>query len=500
MRCVQWLGVGLAGAALMVRSSAAVAQEAIAKEIVEPPQNSAEKVIVSEDLIPLEVITVVLANSKEQNRLGITPLTASEIRSIARNADMTRVMRRHLESMLSQAGASTPRWSKVLAKQEATAIEVLERKAADLLTKEQHAEIERVNRTQLTQLRNRRRAAMNLAPPTIDHALSSNDLLALLESQPFKRGRGLTVEQVRQIDALSTEAEAATKVFVEQLFEQEIAPVAPKPILNGRHDEFMKATLAVLSEPQRTAFDELMRKRKADFAARQQAAKPNEVVDFTQALPHGAPYLNTMFSFPVFPIQFQYRNVFTDQDAKAALKLTDAQQDRIQSILDVFSEEFSKEMAAQNAAHQQATADAYEQLRNRVLALQLPFHERAKAILTAEQWQSLVKERWMVLGIYALLKSEVAEQLELNDSQRDEIRETLTLPISISPFPAFVRPGAKPPSPEEFAKPAEEQFRQMRAQDEARREQKQQSERDAWSRLTPRQQTAFTTLTGWSPK
>lgn len=504
MRRDQWMTAGVLGSVTMICGALVSAQDAA--PFPAPPVTPASirsTVDASSDLVPLQAISNVLGAEAELARLGLTPATVAELRKLSNAATQASLNVHRVESDLANAGVLNSRLSTSLKQLEVSSTATFERQANELLTPAQLASIRRRRQQLVDHLDFQRSRTTSYVTPTIDQALSNDDLLSLLELPAYADKLDLTEQQLEKVDALSSAAIVAAKDFVTRLSQQK-PPEPESSALNSKYANFMQQTMAVLTEQQQAAFAELNKKRHADFAANQRAIGMNpqaHLAELSKILPHGVPLPRQGFGAPPQPGQVEYRNAFTDRDARAALRLTDEQQAKIQNLLDAFAIESARDMSARTASANQQQDDSRKRLRDQVVSHNRAFQTQAKGLLTETQWQILVRERWQTLGLKALLKPEVAERLELTSAQRESIAESLTLRPLPPPTPfAFFGPNGAQLSREEISKRHDEHFKQLQENQRQLIEQAKQGERDAWNMLTPRQRAEFEKLTGFALK
>ena len=373
----------------------------------------------------------------------------------------------------------------------------LQKEWLSIITPEQQASIRRKNRKVMLQASLQRQPsaqALLYGDESLDALLTNNDLLSVIERPAIQDILELTDEQFEKTeelriaaaaDAVSTLREALT--FLKQKGTAPAAVPTPSPALEKLNTE----TLKILTPEQVAEYMTLL----SNPAKMQELLGNGGVKDpksmFRAMMPHGIP--TRVESYTVVggkaTVTAEFNNAFASTVIATALKLTEAQLEKIAELLDNSRDGLLAEMAARTEAYNQQQGERTNELARFLKSHNEKFHAQAVSLMTASQMEKLEKERLRGIGVWALNKPEVRSALELTDEQVKAIEAILSrrVPQMEVKFPS---PGG------DFQKESEEFHKSAREQSEVVREHFKKQCQDIEDLLSETQRSRFTEMTG----
>ncbi len=406
--------------------------------------------------IPLILIEHLPANKLQAEKLGLTQ---------QQRADISALMATHLLELGSVLGIQS-RLDRAEIKNhrlQLAVTEILDEvraktqvKAQTFLTADQQNQLRQTFRQRIQQLS----VVTPISPPSLngmrlwDVQFSNGDLLSIVELSEIQQSLWIDGEQLQRLEAVQKDAYPAARELVRQAVKDETTAIpAAEEVLQPLFDRFAKDSMLVLSEEQRTQYQEIVSDRQKPLGAAR--ANGDASKQFRLAKPHGA-ITTSQWNMAGGPnaVRVTLNNAFADPDVRKKLDLTQPQQADIAKQLADFHTIVSKKLNDQHEARLQAETARRERLRELVLAHNAEYQKRLADLLTEKQTARLQKECLKSLGWSALLKPEVAEQLHLTDKQQSVIDAAFKTPAQP------ITPLRDPPaSHEAFNKEAEEIFR-----------------------------------------
>ncbi len=362
--------------------------------------------------------------------------------------------------------------------------------ALKLLSNEQQALIRQAHRQQIQQwsLASQRKAvppARAFGPP-LDTQLANNDLLSILELPDVQQALAITDEQWQQIELIKHDAEPAARTLILQLATGASVPAfANVPNLETLLTPFGEETMNLLTRTQHERYLKIIEVRQKKLA--ETLAKVPPPVGFIPFWTHGSvKQLQIQSKGDDVTATVALYNAFEDSEIKREIDLSPSQQTEIATRLEEFRANVQKHFIEQQRNQNTAQTARKEKLRELIQAHNAVFQKRLEPLLTADQKAQLKKECWKSLGWAALLKPEMAEQLELTTEQTAAIQKALNTP-----------------APNIIAAPANESFDDFKKRsDEFHRkalEHHRAIAKGVWDELNPDQRRQFEKLTGMKP-
>lgn len=366
-----------------------------------------------------------------------------------------------------------------------------------IITPEQQATIRRKNRKMMLQasLQSQQSAeALLYGDESVEALMTNNDLLSVIERPAIQDILELTDEQLEKIeelriaaeaDAVSTLREAAT--FLKQKGSAPAAIPSPSPAWEKLNAE----TLEILTPQQIAEYKALL----SNPARMQELLGNGGVQDpqsmFRAMMPHGMP-IRVESSTVVggkAKVTAEFNNAFASTVMAAALKLTEAQQEKIAELLENSRDGLLAEMAARTEAYNQQQSERTNEFARFLKTHNEKFHAQAVALMTASQMERLEKERLKGIGFWAFKNPEVRSALELTDEQVQSIEAILSRPAPLMEV-KFPSPGG------DFQKESEEFHKRARANSELMQEHFKKQSQDIKDVLSESQRSKFTEMTG----
>lgn len=437
--------------------------------------------------IPLVLIECLSANNLQAEKLGLTQQQRAEISAFMETHKMEVGSVLRIQMRLDREKVKNFRLQLALTEIIDAANAKAQVKAQTFLTADQQAKLREAFRQRIQQLS----VVTPIPPPSqsgmppLDVVFSNGDLLSIVELPEIQQSVWIEREQLRRMEAVKKDAYPAARELIRQAVASETsaAPV-PQKDLQSLFDQFAKDSMLVLSDEQRTQYQEIVQDRQKQLIATH--ASGDDSKPFRLAKPHGA-ITKTQWNMAGGPnaVRVTLNNAFADPDIRKKLDLTEPQQAEIAKQLDAFHAIVLKNLSDQHEANLQAETAQRERLRDLVLAHNAEYQKRLADLLTAKQTARLQKEYLKSLGWSALLKPEVAEQLHLTDEQKAVINAVFKTPEqSMTPF------RDPPASHEAFVKESDEIFRKGIVHVTANLTR-------IFESLTPEQREKFEQLTGF---
>jgi len=348
-------------------------------------------------------------------------------------------------SSLDQAGLKSYRLQVAATELIDEAVANVQAKAQALLTPEQRAKLRQAHRREIQQVSqvSRKPPLSTIGMRPLHHQLENGDLLSVLELPEIQQSLAITDEQWERIEAAKKSAYPAARELILQAREF-ATPIFSNSFFNAPNlqpmiEQFSKETLSLLTEAQRTKFQELADTQKKRLEA---AIKRNEIKDvnslsqFSLVMPHG-----TMKQFQshtkngINQLEVTLHNAFGSPEVVEALELTESQQIEITRRLGEMHDRVVKLLTEQQQVSQKSDNVKRDKLRELVIAHNREYQKQLADLLTSGQNDQLKKECWKSLGWSALLQPEVAAQLQLTDEQKATIDAAIKTPApQITPF------------------------------------------------------------------
>ena len=441
--------------------------------------------------IPMFIITQVASYKVEADKVGLTQKQREELTKFATVHHQQTSKLQRVQVELERAGVKNHRCQRAVTQliDEANAEGQL--KAQSLFTAEQLAKLRQAHRQQIQQVA--LVAGRNQLPPStigmppLDTQFGNSDLLSILELPEIQQALSITDEQWQRIEAVKKEAYPAARQTILKAAEA-MPPIEPASdtSLPKAVEQFTKENLELLTQEQRTQYQQLLQQRQAKFSAA--PAVGTGPLAFKSIMPHGAPVQMSSKSVGAeVSIEVTLNDAFADAEVRDKLKLSETQQEEFARRLAEFKPTVVKLLQDQHRAAYEVETARVGRLRELVLAHNAESQKQLADLLTAEQQAQLKKECWKSLGWAALLKPEVSDKLQLTDEQRTLIDAQLKKPGPAAPNLAV--PGA---SFEDFKKQSDEFHRKVTEHHAA-------IHSTIWSQLTPDQQRECQRSIGLTP-
>ena len=444
--------------------------------------------------IPYRVIAGLPGNKAESEKLGLTQQQRNDIAAFAAALNAETNHLNLVSGVLVQARLNSYRVQLAVMELNDEVTAKAQIKAQDFLTAVQRAKWRQTHRKQIQQMASEPQTRPSQLA-TLDTLLTNNDFLSLLEIPEIQESLSITDEQWLRIEAVKKSAYPAARELIQQLANSNLIDAAVAvPAVNMRllDEQSRLESMKFLSEGQRKQFQELLNDAENLVAI----PMPTKEARMRLFLLKSHAMLSSMQSRATgaeSSYEVKLHNAFADPDTIAKLNLTEPQQAEIIQHLKDCEQLVARKMQERHRANYESGGSRQDQLHEVVVAHNTEYQKPLADVLTTEQQAQLKKECWKRLGWHALLKPDVAEQLQLTDEQKTEITEALKTPAPISAF--FATPFGKlggfnqPTDLEAFKKQHEETQRKMSEFHTA-------VTKRVWDCLSPEQREKVASLTG----
>ena len=372
----------------------------------------------------------------------------------------------------------------------------LQKEWLSIITPEQQASIRRKNRKVMLQAslqRQQSAQALLYGDESLEALLTNNDFLSVIERPAIQDILELTDEQFEKIEELRIDAAAdAVTTLREALksLKQKDTTTAAVPTPSPAWEQLNAETLKILTPEQVAEYKTLQ----SNPAKMQELFGNGGVQDpqsiFRAMMPHGVPTrVSTTVVNGKAKVTAEFNNAFAATGIATALKLTEAQQQKIAELLDNSRDGMLAEMAARTEVWNQPQSERTNEFARFLKTHNEKYHAQAVSLMTASQMEKLEKERLRGLGVWALSKPEVRSALELTDEQVEAIEAILSRrapPMDVK----FPSPGG------DFQKESEEFHKSAREQGELIQEHIRKQNQDIKDLLSETQRSRFTEMTG----
>ncbi|MFM9963754.1 MAG: hypothetical protein ACKV2Q_21300 [Planctomycetaceae bacterium] len=497
----QPLLVGALSVSLCVGAWQAIAQET--QPMNSAKSNDAGNPIDSTTLpaVPLTIISRATWSGPEADRLGLTKKQREDLSAFvtAHYQQTSRIQR--VQTELDHSGLKNHRFQLAITELVDDLNAKAQTKVQTLFTAEQLAKLRQAHRQEIQQAsfvtRRNSPQPSTIGMPSLDTVLANHDLLSILELSEIQQALSVTDEQWQRIEAAKKAGHLAARPMILKAADV-VFPGDPTvdTSLTKLIEQFGKDTLQQLSEEQRTQYQTLVQERQkklaaitANPAANTHANSPAEMIArFQPFFSHGTPtQMQSQATGAESTFKVTLHNAFAIPEVQNKLQLTESQQQEIAKQLAEFQPIVVKHLQEQHRKTFQAETVRRERLRELVLAHNAESEKQLADLLTADQQARLKQECWKSLGLSSLLRTEIAEQLQLTGEQSAFIRTQLQKPSPT--MPNFGAPGTPF---EVFKKQSEDFHRKMLEHHTA-------INSAVWENLTPEQREKFEKLTGLKP-
>jgi hypothetical protein len=366
-----------------------------------------------------------------------------------------------------------------------------------IITPEQQSAIRRRNR-RLIESSNRqsqfRTDSASVNTSSLERLLEQRDLLTALSQPEIQDQLQLTEEQFDELDALRSAAagDAVRALRAALVLSQEHEPVPPErldrmPVFQ----DLMAKTQSVLTPEQFSEFQELHRSPDRMQESMSPEEKRNPELLSRLMMPHGMVMAVSIPASSEHGCQAgELNNAFSPPAIVRALQLTQEQQDRIAELLVQATPAIHDCLTTAQAAYHNKERERARRIAAPVQEHNESFHIQAEQLLTPSQLDILDKAVLRELGIRALMKPGIRDQLQLSDEQRKSIDELFSRPMPRQPeFAGFTKGGDFQRQAAEFHKWTQDNF-------EASRRHLSQRDRDIAAVLSSDQRHQFSEITG----
>ena len=447
--------------------------------------------------IPLTIISRATWSGPEADRLGLTKKQRDDLSTfVTKHYQQTGRIQR-VQTELDHTGLKNHRFQLAITELVDELNAKAQTTAQTLFTAEQLAKLRQAHRQEIQQAsfatRRNPPQPTTIGMPPLDTALANHDLLSILELSEIQQALSVTDEQWQRIEAAKKAGHLAARQMILKAAEV-VAPAEPAldTGLTKLIEQFAKDTLQRLSEEQRTQYQALVQERQKKLATitATPAAKTHAemLARFQPFFSHGTPtQMQSQATGAESTFKVTLHNAFADPEVQNKLQLTESQQQEIAKHLAEFHPIVVKHLQEQHRATFQEEAARRELLRELVLAHNAESEKQLADMLSADQQVRLKQECWKSLGLSALLRPELAEQLQLTTAQTAFIHEQLKKPAPT--MPNFGAPGTPF---EVFKKQSDDFHRKMLEHSTA-------INSAIWENLTLEQREKFEKLTGLKP-
>ncbi|MBL8817368.1 MAG: Spy/CpxP family protein refolding chaperone [Planctomyces sp.] len=347
--------------------------------------------------------------------------------------------------------------------------------------------------------------------------MQKQDLLTLLEGSDALDTLQLTDSQYSEFQELREQAWpraiSAMRDCYAIITEAEQAGRAAQnanPQVNPVNTKLMEQTMAILSEQQQQEYKTSVARLFQDLNEKlsRNPSAMMELIATHQA--HGQPVeIRTEVRNGTSAIRVRLHNYFAVPEHAKQLNVTEQQQTQIANVLSQAEEEASTYMQKSHSVTQEGEAATTNRVRERVAEYHKASYDTILTLLSSEQTKTLKSHQLRQLGLEALRLPHIQTELQLSDTQCQELNQILSRPMAVSDSTITIsasesqkRLSEIPRTPEEARQRFEEHRKQFEAQnverEKAFRIYAQQRHRDVWTVLTPEQQNQFKALTGFT--
>lgn len=258
--------------------------------------------------------------------------------------------------------------------------------------------------------------------------LAADDLLSVLILPDVQQSLLISDEQLEMIDREREEAYPAARELIAKAI-QTLAPVrpVPDPRIQNCINQLLKDWHAILTSDQQKRFESFLKERQG------KPRTPTEHSDFTDAGNSVVDGEQTIFIRYTLNdgVNIHHLSIpllYAETGVQRALELTPEQRTKFvklhataQASINQFSQEALDKLAL-------ITNWRQHELRELVLAHNRQYHSRLTDVLTQEQHELLEQNKWRGLGLGALQRPQVAEELKLSAAQQTAINAIFATP------------------------------------------------------------------------
>ncbi len=458
-----------------------------------------ETIVPSKEEIPFSVLQQIVSGFQFNGEIK-TDLSREQIDAMKKVQHSQYGSSRELNQFSSSMFGSWPqnrRFKEALATLKAEKEAELQREWLSIITPEQQATIRRKNRKVMLQasLQSQPSAqALLYGDESLETLMTNNDLLSAIERPAVQDILELTDEQFEKIEELRIAAEADAVTTLREVLtflKQKGTAPAAVPTPSPAWEKLNAETLKILTPEQVAEYKTLQSNPAKMYKLVVNGGVKDPQFMSRAMMPHGMP--TRVESSAVVggkaKVTAELNNAFASTVMATALKLTEAQQEKIAKLLEDSRDGLLAEMAAKTESYNQQQTEQTNELTRFLKTHNEKFHAQAVSLLTPSQLEKLEKERLRGIGVWALNKPEVRSALELTDEQVKAIEVILSrrAPLMEVKFPT---PGG------DFQKESEEFHKSAREQGELIQQHHKKQNQDIKELLSETQRSRFTEMTG----